>query len=487
MPAREGLPTVEDALAIPEHAFVRCKSVCTLSPGLCSVEALVQAIDAGVTAVRIQAAKFDQQAQSQAIQLIKEAKALRPQHQFATLLEVRGGELSLGEIANNAAVALVQGQTIQLVNSEGVVGDSSTLTCAFEYLPRVLSLSDKVYFNDGAVVCQVTEVLSHGAALTVIEGGEVLRGQSIAMPSSPLNLPPLTSADEDDITQVVQKLGVDFIVLSQVRSASAVERVKTGLQTRNLPTKLLVKLQNITILEELEAVFNHCDGVVICAFDLGLVVPRERVSLVHEAIIAHGNARGKPVLLLSDRPALRSAPSRRLQATVISTDVVIGIDGLIHPPYDTSDLLKQEVAAFQTLCQAVESSAHYRHHVLFARSNALNSGSAMETVCAAAVQGASNAKAKLIVAVQGNDFPLGHLLKFRPMVPVVVVAPEEVPLACLLQGCVGFQYEVEAESRCVEEALEAAKKKGLVTAGSRALILTAGFQNSIGNVKVTSL
>jgi len=487
MPARESLPTVEEALAIPEHAFVRCKSVCTLTPGLCSVEALVQAMDAGVTAVRIQAAKFDQQAQMQAIQLIKDAKALRPQHQFATLLEVRGGELSLGAVANKAAVALGQGQTVQLVNSEGVVGDSSTLTCAFEYLPRVLSLSDKVYFNDGAVVCQVTEVLSHGAALTTIEGGEVREGQSIAMPASPLNLPPLTSADEDDITQVVQKLGVDFIVLNQVRSAAAVERVKAGIQARNLATKLLVKLQNVTILEELEAVFNHCDGVVICAFDLGLVVARERMTLVHEAIIAHGNARGKPVLLLSDRPARHSAPSVRLQTTVIGTDVVIGMDGLIHPPCDTPDLLKQEVAAFQTLCQAVECSAHYRHHVHFARSNALNSGSAMETVCAAAVQGAANARAKVIVAVQGSDFPLSHLLKFRPMIPVVVVAPEETPLACLLQGCVGFRYGAEAESRCVEEALEAAKKRGLATTGSRALVLSAGFQNSIGNVKVTSL
>ena len=487
MPAHDGLPTVEEALAIPEDAFVRCKSICTLTPGLCNVEALVQAMDAGVTAVRIQMAKFDQQAQTQAIQLIRDAKTLRPQHQFATMLEVRGGELSVGAISNHVPVAVVQGQTVQLVNSEGVIGDAGTLTCAFDYLPRVLSLADKVYFNEGAVVCQVTEVLSHGAALTAIEGGEVREGQSIAMPASPLNLPPLTSQDEDDITQVVQKLGVDFLVLNQVRGASAVERVKNGLQARNVSAKLLVKLQNITILEELEAVFNHCEGVIISAFDLGLVVPRERVALVHEAIIAHGNARGKPVLLISDQLPTRSAPSQRLQATVTSTDVVIGIDGLILPSYDTAEQLKQEVAAFQTLCRAVESSAHYRHHVLFARSNALNSGSAIETVCAAAVQGAAAAKAKLIVALPGKDFPLSQLLKFRPAIPMVVLASEESPLACILQGCVGFKYEAEAESRCVEEALETAKRRGLVKAGSRALIISAGFQNSIGNVKVTSL
>lgn len=487
MQGQEEVPSVAKALEVPEHAFVRCKSVCTLTQALCNVEALVHVMDIGVTALRIPMARFDQKQQTEVIQMVNEAKAQRPNHPFAVMLEVRGGELYVGSIANNVTVPLVQGQSVQLVNSEGVLGDPSTLTCAYEFLPRVVTLADKVYFNAGEVVCQVTEVISHGATLTAIEPGDVHEGDNISLPASPLNLPTLTPQDEADITEVAIKLGVEFLVLTQARTAAAVERVKTGLQTRNASIRLLVKLQNLSILEELEAVLEHCDGVIICGFELGLVVPRERTALMHEAIIAHANARGKPVLLLSDKLPSSSLPSLRIYNSVISTDVVIGVDGLIHPPYETLSQVTYHVNNFQTLCKSVESSDHYHHHITFARSHALNTGSAIETACLAAVQGAKAAKAKLMIVQQTPGMPLSHLFKFRPAIPVLVLSTEDSPLACLLQGCFIMKYEQDAESRCVEDSLELAKKRKLAGPGSRVLALSSGLQNSVGSVRVISL
>jgi len=487
MAVRSRLPRLQEVLAMPERTWVRGKTVCTLTSATASVEALVKLLDAGMTGLRIQMAIYDQKAQLEVLRKVREAKNLRPHSSCAVLMEVRGGELVLGLLKHHQSVTLVAGQEVQLVNSTGVEGDSSTLVCIHEALPRLLKAGDSVYFDEGAVICQVTETMGNGGLLQVVEGGEIAERRTVTLPDAALNGPPLTDRDEDDINTVVLKQGVDFLVLSQVRSAAAVEQVRDLLASKGSSVRILVKLQNREILEELGSVLQACDGLLLSPLELGLDLPTAAYSMVQDAILAQANALGKPVLLLGDNTS-RSLAQQRLEASALSTALILGVDGLVLPKAASLDAQLQAIEQWRALCRGLETSAHYQAHARYARSLAHRSQVAAESACETAVQASEEAQARVLVILPNPDFSLEVLHRFKPLVPVLLVHLQEQPLVNLTAGCFAIKVANDSEAKNLQEALNKAKDWGMAAEGDRALVLgTAGLQGSLGALRVISV
>ena len=481
------LPNFRELLAIPETSFARAKSICTLGTSTSTVEALVKLLDAGMSGVRILMSQYDQKAQLDVLRKVREAKGLRPQSPCCVLLETRGADLVVGIIKHHQTITLAAGQEVQLINSAGVEGDSQTLICAYEYLPKLMKNGDFVYFDEGAVICMVTEVLSNGAMLVVVEGGDVSEKKSITIPGGVVSAPTLSDRDEDDITNVVLKQSVDYVVLSHVHSAAAVEQVRELLVSRGSSVKVLVKVQNRDVLEEFEDLITASDGIVISPFDLSLEVPPDRYAPVQEALIAHANARGKPVLLLNDISG-KTAAWGRLENYALSTAIVTGVDGLVFAKSASAELLAQSIKDWKQLCAGLESSLHFRHHATHSRSHALRSSSALETACEACVLGATESHSSLIVLLPGPDFSLETMMKFRPLVPILVVSPHEIPASCLVAGCFAVKFVGDSEAHNVSEAINRAKEWGVVGKGQRAMVVSGtGYQSSLGTIKVVTV
>ena len=481
------LPRLQEVLAIPERSWVRGKTVCTLTPTTATVEALVKLLDAGMTGLRIQMTLFDQKAQLEVLRKVREAKNLRPHLSCAILMEVRGGELVLGSLKHHQAVTLVSGQEVQLINSVGVEGDSSTLVCAHEALPRLLKVGDYAYFDEGAVICQVTETTGNGGVLQVVEGGEIFERRSVTLPGANLNAPPLTDRDEEDINTVVLKQNVDFLVLTQVRGAAAVEQVRDLLASKGSSVRLLVKVQNQEMLEELGEALQACDGLLLSPFELGLDVPTAAYSMVQDAILAQANALGKPILMLGDNTAQWLA-QERLQTSALSTALILGVDGLVLPKTTSLDVQLQAMEQWRALCRGLETSAHFQAHARYARTVAHRSQVAAETSCETAVQAAEEADARVIVVLPNPDFSLSTLHRFKSLVPVLLVHLQDQPLVNLAAGCYAIKVQNDSETQSLREALDKAKEWGMATEGDRALVLgSAGLQGSLGALRVISV
>ena len=479
---QSGLPRLQDVLTIPERNWLRGKTVCTLSPATANVEVLVKLLDAGMTGLRIQMALYDQKAQLDVLRKVREAKSLRPHLPCAVLMETRG-ELLVGVTKHHQPVTLVTGQELQVVNSAGVEGDNSTLVCAHEALPRLMKIGEFVYFDEGAVIGQVTETLAHGGLMQIVQGGEVGERRSVTIPGAVLNTPPLSDRDEDDLNAVVLKQNVDFLVLSQVHYAAAVEQVRDLLVSKGSTVRLLVKIQNREILEELDEVLQACDGILLSPLELGLDVSTAVYSMVQDAILAQANARGKPVLLLGDNTS-RTLAQQRLEASVLSTALILGVDGLVLPKASSLETQIQAIEQWKGLCKGLETSSHFQGHARHSRKLAYRNQNATETACETAVQASEEAEVRVLVVMPNPDFALNVLHRFKPLVPVLLVHHQDQPLVCLTAGCFAIKAETDAEG--LEAALSKAKEWGMALEGDRALVLaSAGLQ--VNSLKVLTV
>lgn len=75
------------------------------------------------------------------------------------MLETKGPEIRTGVLKDGKPVDLMQGQTLEIFTDFAIEGDSSKIACNYKSLPQTVSIGSTVFIGDGAVSCEVIEVL----------------------------------------------------------------------------------------------------------------------------------------------------------------------------------------------------------------------------------------------------------------------------------------------------------------------------------------
>lgn len=130
------------------------------------------------------------------------------------MLEARGREIRLSNVSGGS-INLNGGNMIFLncQNSEAV-SNNKTLYCNNDSIQRYLKTSDFVYFDDGKVVCIVSEITAEGLMLEVKIGGPVRSKCQIRfLNGRHKELSLLHENDLRDLAAVSQLIQIDYFVL----------------------------------------------------------------------------------------------------------------------------------------------------------------------------------------------------------------------------------------------------------------------------------
>ena len=105
----------------------------------------------------------------------------------------------------------------------------------------------------------------------------------------------MTEKDAADLRFGLE-LGVDFVALSFVQTADDVMRAQRVMTEAGRSAPIIAKIERPAAVENLDAILNAAQGVMVARGDLGLEMPLEQVPRVQKRLSARARALGRPVI-----------------------------------------------------------------------------------------------------------------------------------------------------------------------------------------------
>ncbi|MBV9404948.1 MAG: pyruvate kinase [Acidobacteriaceae bacterium] len=268
------------------------KIVATLGPSTDSPGVLRKLFDAGVDVFRLNASHGTQDDLKRRIQSVR-ALAAETRSQPGILLDLQGPKIRLGTF-KNGPVFLEDGATFT-ITTHAVEGTAEMASTNYAEFAHDVKPGDPILLADGSV--QLRAVSSDGVAVRsiVVNGGAISDRKGINLPGVNISTPSLSKKDISDAHFGVEQ-GVDFFALSFVRSARDVLRLRHLLEEHEARQPIIAKIEKPEGWENLDAILEECEGVMVARGDLGVEMPPEKVPAIQKAIIERSRKRGKFVI-----------------------------------------------------------------------------------------------------------------------------------------------------------------------------------------------
>ena len=99
-------------------------------------------------------------------------------------------------------------------------------------------------------------------------------------------------------------MGVDFVGLSFVRRASDLDPVKEMIAKHTHKPKIIAKIEKPEALENIDALIEAADGIMVARGDLGVELPVEQLPAIQRELIIKANSADKIVITATQMPRI---------------------------------------------------------------------------------------------------------------------------------------------------------------------------------------
>ena len=223
-------------------------------------------VESGMDAARLNFSHGSHEDHAERALLIREAQA-RAGRPLALIADLQGPKLRIGDLPGT--VVITNGDEVVL-SGDGT-GEPGDLPVSPPVLAEVLVPGQDVLIDDGLVHLQVEEVRAGRARCKVAVGGKVESHKGVNVPGAVIPIPSLTEKDLADL-EFALTVGIDFVALSFVRSASDIHALRELLQSAGSTALVIAKIEKAEALEELEAIISASDAVMVARGDLGVEI-----------------------------------------------------------------------------------------------------------------------------------------------------------------------------------------------------------------------
>jgi pyruvate kinase len=395
------------------------KIVVTLGPATDSPAMLRALFDAGVNVFRLNASHGNWEERSQRITAIREIAASLGVH-VGILLDLQGPKIRLGEFANGKT-ELITGATFT-ITIEPVLGTAELASCTYAPLPAEVKPGHRVLLADGAVELEALSTTATSVIFRVTSGGPVGNHKGINLPGIPLSAPSMTEKDADDLMRGLD-LDVDFVALSFVRNANDVYLLRRRMEERESRATLIAKIEKPEAVENLEAILDASDGVMVARGDLGVELPLERVPPIQKRIITRAREKGKFVITATQmlESMIANARPTRAEVSDVANAICDGTDAVMLSA-ETS-VGHDPANAVRTMASIARETEDWLRPQGFPDPLARCTPSNAEIVAEAAYQAGRSAGVAAIVVFTTSGGTARLISRCRPPVPIFAFTP----------------------------------------------------------------
>ncbi|MUT68648.1 pyruvate kinase [Paenibacillus sp. NEAU-GSW1] len=453
----------------------KTKIVCTMGPACDTTDVLKDMIQAGMNVARLNMAHGELEDHAGRIQRIREAS--RATHAIVPiLLDIKGPEVRIGKL-EEASYELKTGETLTLTTEE-IVGTGERIHVNYAELPLVVKPGNKILLDDGLIELEVRSAQGTEIVCTILNGGVIKPRKGVNLPGIRTTLPGVTDRDIRHILFGIEQ-GIDIIAPSFVRRAEDILQIRELLQVNGAGhIQIISKIENEEGVDNLDAIIEASDGIMVARGDLGVEIPVEEVPMIQREMISKCNIAGKPVIVAThmlDSMQVNPRPSRA-EVSDVANAVLQGTDAIMLSGETAAGKYPvQSVSTMSSIAERAESMLDYVDG--FRQRSLVQPTTITEVISQAVVSASLELDAKAILTPTESGFTARMVSKYRPKSPIIAIASDDNVLQrlALLWGVVPVKGNERPESTdgIFQTALSNGGKTGLLAQGDY-VVITAG-------------
>ncbi len=457
----------------------KAKIVATIGPASRSPEVLEKLILAGLNVARINFSHGTHEQHAETIAAVRQVSE-KVGIAVGILQDLQGPKIRVGELPE--PIQLAEGDTVVMyaTGTPAPGNGGIKIPVDFRQLFDSVRTADPLLLDDGRLRLEVASVKDRSTLTAkVVTGGTLSSHKGINLPGVRLRISGFTEKDEADLAFGLAQ-GVDAVAISFVRTAEDVKKVRYAMDRFSNGKRqplLIAKLEKPEALDNLDAILDIVDGVMVARGDLGVELPPERVPVQQKKIIRLANQRAK--LVITATQMLESMINNPLPTRAEASDVANAI-------FDGTDavMLSAETAAGHYPVDAVRMMDRIvheaEHHFLEWGEEQVVSGfeqsdAASMARAAKALANDTNVTAVACFTTQGESAWL--MSKIRTRVPILGFTPN-VETARRLAFLWGIRPQLVPFANSLEEMLDyvdaALMRSDVVEVGDQ-VVMVCGF------------
>lgn len=451
------------------------KILATLGPATSSTEGVRMLVDAGADAFRLNLSHATPEGFAAQVDAIRTVEA-ETGHPIAILADLQGPKLRVGQMSRDAdgnVPMLKVGQKFTLDMNADEPGTENRAPLPHQEIFDALEEGQTILLDDGKLRLRV-ESVGRTSAHTIVEvGGPLSDRKGVNLPDSLLPIPALTDKDRKDLDMALEA-DVDWIALSFVQRADDVTSTKAIINGR---AKLMAKIEKPAALDDLPAIIEATDGVMVARGDLGVELPVEKVPGAQRRIVVLSRMAGKPVVVATQmlESMIKAPVPTRAEVTDIALAVLEGADAvMLSAETAVGDFPAEAVSTMNKVGIETEQDPAYR--AAMDQSDLQRENTSEDAIASAARQVADTISAKAIVCYTTSGSTAVRVARARGRVQPYAFTPR-IKTARWLTLVWGLHCVVTEDAHSfgdmVSRVSEEAPKTGMAKVGDQ-VVITAG-------------
>ncbi len=405
----------------------KAKIVATIGPACDSEQALESLMKAGMNVARLNFSHGTLEQHAARVATIR-AVSKNLGIPVGILQDLQGPKIRVGKLETPLQLSVGEEVCLYATQDEPPKTDKQLLPVDFRELFDSVQTGDPLLLDDGRLKLQVLSAKGRVVEAKVIVGGALTSHKGINLPGVKLRIAGFTDKDKADLAFGISQ-GVDAVAISFVRTAQDVKTVRAALEEyskgKRVPL-LIAKLEKPEAMNELEAILDVVDGVMVARGDLGVELPPERVPSLQKHIIHSANARAKLVITATQmlESMIQNPLPTRAEASDVANAIFDGTDAVMLSAETASGEYPTAAVAMMSRI-VIEAESHFLEWGSRQDSRAGLGESDAASMARAANQLAQDpdVSAVAVFTMQGRSAWL--MSKARPVKEIYAFTPEE--------------------------------------------------------------
>ncbi len=396
------------------------KIVATLGPSTDAEGVLRKLFEAGVDVFRLNASHGSHDDIARRIKSVRELAAELKSH-CSILLDLQGPKIRVGTFPNGPHV--LQDGAAFTITTEQVQGDGTIASTSYPDLARDVKAGDPILIADGTVQLRVVSTDGVAAQCIVEHGGKISDRKGINLPGVNISTPSLSKKDISDAHFGIEQ-GVDFFALSFVRTARDILRLRHLLEERDAKQPIIAKIEKPEGWQNLDAILEECDGVMVARGDLGVEMAPEKVPFIQKTIIERSRKCGKFVITATQmlESMIENPLPTRAEVSDIANAILDGTSAvMLSAETSAGKFPVDSVKVMARIAVETEGSTHKTFPELWAKDEL----SIPEIIAEAAYQSARAAGVVALAVGTSTGSSARLLARYRPHVPIYAFTPND--------------------------------------------------------------
>ena len=305
----------------------RTKIVATLGPASSERKIIEDLLKAGVDVVRLNMSHGTHEAHRAVYAQVRAAAKKLDRH-VAIFADLCGPKIRCGKFPDGP-LKLTPGEEV-IIDPRVDKGGPGLIASQYKAIARDVQPGHRILLDDGNLELKALAIEGERIRCKVVFGGLLKDHKGINLPDSKVSASSLPPKDIADAKFAIE-LGVDYLALSFVRTAKDVAGLRRLIARAGADTPIIAKIETPEAMDNIEAIVQASDAIMVARGDLGIEMPAEQVPLIQRELIRLGRRHNRAVIVATQMLESMIDHSRPTRAEVgdVANAALTGADAVM--------------------------------------------------------------------------------------------------------------------------------------------------------------